>query len=239
MKIIGIISTILFLILCSCKSYEPESDSDIACQTEIDIYNELLDSLYSIRYCNIIMIEPDQYFSIGPDEVDSAKYYAYKERYEREIGEFYARLDTTEKIVFVIDTLSEISLLNEEEFIKSKLNPSDSAYVGLLSTFKPARAFHIDSLEQSNITIRSYSKYTTLYNPKYPGLSEPQFHFVDDEYWIGIISFSRLLIDRENDVGIFEFAYTGGGDCAYGGYYLINKINNRWLIHMRLITWVS
>ena len=186
------------------------------------------------------MIDPDTYFSLSiEEEVDSTKYRAYKEKYDREIGEFYARLDTTEKIVFVIDSLSEISFEKEEKHIRSRLEPSDSSYFSFFSKSKQARTFNIDSLDQPNITFRSYSEYEYRYYPEYNNLQEYQFEFVGDEYWIGIISFSRLLLNNDNDLGIFEFSYVGGSLCAYGGYYLIKKIDGMWLIHKQVITWVS
>jgi len=176
------------------------------------------------------MLEPADYFRFN-ESVDSSRYYKYKEKYESKIEEFNSKLDTTLKVMFVIDTLKELILQPVKNLIISEIDTANMFYYELLDKSISKRTFNIDSIYQPNVVFRYYSEL--------PDTFKCNYGFIDNEFWIGSLGFSRILMDREKEIGIFYFGYQGSCTCGYGGYFLIRKINNRWRIIKKIITEVS
>lgn len=216
---------ILTIFVLSCKNEKTEYD-------EISIYNELLDSLYNIEYCHIPMLPPNH----NPDFVDtnSTRYKNYSLRFKNKMNEFYAELDTLNLIVFTKDSFSELNLELDKDFILQNLGESDSSFIQLVNSGKviPTKKLNLTSLKQKNILFSNRNELDSTFRCEY-GIN-------NNDFLIGTITLSRILLDEKQKIGILKFGYFGGCQCGYGNYIFIQKNeNNKWIIIKTLGNWIS
>lgn len=220
---------ILFLILTifvlSCKNEKTEYD-------ELSIYNDLLDSLYNIEYCHRPMIAPDN----RPDLLDknSTKYKEYVILYEDKMYDFHNNLDSMDLIIIMEDSLLELNLELDKKFLIRKLVESDSLYIRLLNKTNniPSKKIELNRLEQNNIEFKNISEIDSAFKCEY-GIN-------NNDFLIGSISISRILLDEKQTIGILNFGFTGGCSCGYGIFVFIQRNeNNKWEIIKTIGKWVS
>jgi len=136
--------SLLLIFFSSCKRTQQEVD-------EISIYNELLDNLYNIEYCHTPMT-PTEY-CLGLGDTSSIKYKEYNKVYRKIMAEFYTELDSLNLILITKDSLSELNLKTDKDFILRNLNNSDSSFIQLVSSGKiiPSKKIDLADLRQRNI----------------------------------------------------------------------------------------
>lgn len=225
MKNIFYISVIL-ICFSACKRTQHEFD-------EVSIDNELLDTLYSIEYCHRPMIPTDNYLGLG--DTSSNKYKEYDKFYRKRMMEFYLELDSLNLILFTKDLLTELDLESDKDFLLQNLGKSDSAFLELVGTRKyiPPQKLDLTSLKQKNIKFSNFYDLDSTFRCEYGRHG--------DDFLIGCISASRILVDKESKSGVFSFSYSGSCDCGYGSYYFIRKNEkNEWKVIKRITSaWLS
>jgi len=216
---------ILTIFVLSCKNEKKEYD-------ELSIYNDLLDSLYNIEYCHRPMIAPNN----RPDLLDknSTQYKEYVLLYEDKMNEFHNKLDSMDLILIMKDSLLELNLELDKKILLRELAESDSLFIRLLNKTNniPSKKIELNRLKQSNIKFKNKTEIDSTFRCEY-GIN-------NNDFLIGSISLSRILLDEKQNIGILKFGFIGGCSCGYGVFVFIQKDgNNKWEIVKTVNKWVS
>jgi len=207
------LTIIILVLLFSCGNTKKEIKEDL---NEISVYNDLLDTLYSIKFCHFSMIHPE-HLPVKPSK-------DYIEKYNAALAKFKADLDSTQLRVYVYDSLYQLDLKTNKEFLLERLDSKDSLYKKLIvnnTKSLASRLFHVDSLAQKGILFKNMREVK----------DEFKYGQVDDGLNIGVASFSRICFNKSYDTGICYFTYIGSPKCGYGKYLLIKKEDEKWVLH--------
>lgn len=211
----------VLILLVGC---EPNKDPY---ESELNIYNQLFDSLYSVEYCSGLYRPRQKFYN------DSNSFNNDLRKYFSDKKEFFNKLDSLQLIIYVYDTLTETRVKNDYHHILKVLKNYNDTLFNVFPFFTSLntskRNFCIDSLFQENIHFRNARIDTLSEEDDFP------FGFYKNEYRIGFIHFSRIIMDYSKTMGIFYFYFKGGIRCAYGEYVLIYKKENTWKIYKRIL----
>lgn len=209
-----ILLTLGLCLMYSCKNYNVIEESP----NESNIYNDLFDTLYAKERCQFLMSPPEML----PEKPSEEYVNEYNEKYAKFKKSFYS----SNLVIYINDTLTDLNLRSHYDFIIEHLEPQDSLYKKLILdspiVIKP-RSFDIDSLNQEGVNFKHL-------------ISVKDFKFGKDsaDYNIGIMNLSRICFNKSFDIGICYFFYMGSPSCGFGTYLFIKKENNKWSLHKRI-----
>jgi hypothetical protein len=205
--------------------------------SEVEIFNSLLDSLYSIEYCHDI-IRPPYYKCCDNDSLPLVDFVNCCQ--SSEIPKEYRKyckgclnesdLKSLKQIIIVKDSLSKLDLTEHKKYLLSKI-PKESDFYRLIkkSNFSiPTISFNSESLQQDNISFEKKSYYDNL------GLTYIMGKYNND-FFIGYFSFSRVYFDELKNIGIFHFGYLGSPDCGYEEYILFYRDKQDFKIYKKIM----
>jgi len=220
-----IICNIFLILLLACQS---QTDLENAKETELinDIFIELAERL-PIYHVNEIIPPPppapifnDKFEIIGVDSTLFKKQIIeHNQKIENRKNK---NIDTTCLVVAISDTM--ISMENYWRDL-NRIEFEGGEYDKLISLYKRGekekRKIDLNKLKISG-------KYKLVYETTLPKNSltlEAPFEFG------GIIQFSRIYINEENNKALFYCSYFCGRDCGISNMIYLKKSSNKWIIN--------
>jgi hypothetical protein len=223
MKFLIIIMSFFTIAITNQRSIAQTEQPDY---NEVQIFNSLLDSLYSVHYCYSGPLSPKMKFFNR--DTNNDQYVQYKIEYEEAKKLFQARLDKLSQVVIVMDTLTTIDFPKHRDFLlKCFVARNDSVLYDFIEDIPNSilkRPFNTDSLKQGDVKFMP-SKYF-----KKKVLSD-QLGIHGKEFFIGIMEFSRIYFDRNKNIGVFSYVYYGKSGCGYVRYIFIKYSDKGWRIY--------
>jgi hypothetical protein len=203
---------------------------------EIGIYNSLLDSLYKKDYChkiiklpyhkccNILTYNTDSLIECCEQSGIPVQYRVYCTACIEE-----SSLDSMRQLIVVNNPLKSLNWKSDKKYILSKISISSVFYKFLKDCVidkKPLR-YNVNDLKQSDIHF--------ITDPTYKnGDKNYRFGSNGNDFFIGFLSLSRIVTNKEQSLGLFKYTYLGGGLCGYDKYILLYKENGKWKIFKQI-----
>jgi hypothetical protein len=224
--------------------------ASINTNAEIKVYNDFIDQVYNVHFCHLEMESPSEKFY--KVKVSKKEYNSYKKEFDKYLKGFDQMLDTSRIIAFVADSLYALKV-NVREFAEDLDSTENRIFHELVSDsidLKSA-AFILDTLKSNRIYFErplykhvDWDKMPTDTALKYSDQNERYWHNhvgcqLGNNYYIGSISMSRIKFNHDSTLCFLECGYTAQSKCGYGHYYFLQKLRNKWVVKIKLRSWLS
>lgn len=223
-----------------CNSVEKETyDDDKEFQYEIKVLNEIFVDLtkeMAVSY-GYPKAPPPPKPLFGKKgkiiEYDSTLYLQRIEKYQIDTANF--RIEDRSILLAVSDSMFQIK--DEDIPLKNQLPFKDynSIFKNNKFKIKPTRKTPIDSLKRTG---HFYLKYSSQFKTADNNLDRYYWNIIDNGGF-GAISISRIYFNKKKTLGIFLCGYYSSGLDALGGPVFIRKVNNKWIIEVYKMSWIS
>lgn len=209
---------------------------------EMDVINSILIDIYSVGYGEKVVQLP--YIACRDFKTDTIidncksipKEYRIYCKNCVNIDEF----DTLNLIMYVEDTLIDLDITDNKNYLISKLD-ENSEFIEFIKSAKKInkRYFTVDSLFQNQVKAifsTDTNKYTkdTITNIEILFNSERPSRIYDglngNSYIIGLLIFSRIVFNETKDLGLLRYTFLCDPNCGYRKYVLIKLVNDKWKI---------
>jgi hypothetical protein len=204
-------------ILFGCKI----NNKKIQISKELDVYSDLIDTLYTIEYCHLPMISRENWPNCDSNYIAS---------YKREMQRFHKNLDSLKLTVYIFDSLTTLDLSENKNQL---LGQNTNQFIDIINSTNKLfeRKFDVDSIKQKDIEFIGFNN-----SHRAEILDCCQ---IADRFIIGNISLSRVLFDSTFEKAIFEFSFTGGPKCGYTKIIFTLKVNGKWRLYSGIIKEIS
>ncbi|MGC3945551.1 MAG: hypothetical protein QM762_13710 [Chryseolinea sp.] len=219
-----------FIVLTSCNLEYKTCDFDSP-DEQVRIYSHVLNELVERHFYNFYLgQEEERIFKLSTsDNPDTAKIEEEVTQLQNEIFHDSAKfcnvfLDTTLRREFnpwtyyVRDTSSYATQLKK-----------------VIRLFSDEGGQVIDSLNsmQERISPKDFHLCTS----RVLSLADIRNH--ENKCVIGVVSFSKVFLEKSGRKGILYYSFRCGGLCGKGELLIIEKVKNRWTIVDGMIMWIS
>lgn len=227
--------TILFIILTtitlsSCRYDYKLCDCDSA-DEKVKIYNNILNELVEHHFYNRYLGKDEEkiFNEYASDNPDTAKI-------SRELIQLQNKLfnDTARFSNIYLDTIYR-PYFNQWSYYQSDTGRYARETKDIISTFSTDGQSVIDSLNSMQLGLEPND--FKLCTSKV--LSVRDLKTQKGKGTIGIVSFSKVFIDKTKTKGLLYCNFRCGEFCGKGELLIIEKINNRWTITETIGTWIS
>jgi len=230
-----IIAILIFVLLSSCQKKENDLKFEKSVMNEIFI--DLVDSVYE----NLNFIPPppppypEIYYKTNNQKIKDSIVKTTAENYEKSIKELNQRIEKLKKennkiIIAIVDTINSLS-----ENYKIKLIEQYGKLDFNIDTNSIKTEYKIN-LTDFNKT----SKYLFRYSSEFPKNSEIWRWKFENNYDLkAVISFSRILFDKNKEFGVLMGGIAYGKLNGNGVLIFIKKESDKWIIDKIIETWIS
>ncbi len=234
----------------SMNGAKTEKLQNINTVAEIKVYNDIIDQVYDVYFCHLSMESPkEKFYKV---KVAKKEYNIYKKDFDEYLKKFDQMLDTSKIIVFVSDSLYALKLnlsdLSQDldstekhifhEFLNDSIDLQTAKF--MLDTLKSRKIY----FERPSYKHVDWEKMPVDSALKYSDQNEAYWHNpvgrqIGNKYYTGSISMSRVKFNHDSTLCFLECGYTAQSKCGYGHYYFIEKIKNKWVVKVKLRSWLS
>ena len=227
-KTIIIILTTLTLSSCN---YEYKLCDCNSADEKVKIYSDILNELVEHHFYNRYLGKDEQkifnkYASNNPDTA----------KISREVIQLQNNLfnDTTRFCIIYLDTVYRPDF-NQWTYYQNDTGQYAREFKDLINTFTIDGLSVIDSLNSMQLSLKPSD--FQLCTSKV--LSLQNFNNQKGKCAIGIVSFSKVFLDKAKTKGLLYYNFRCGEFCGKGELLVIKKINNRWTISDTFEKWIS
>lgn len=218
------------LILSSCRYDYKLCDCNTA-NEQVKIYNHILNELVEHHFYNRYLGKDEKkiFNEYTSDNPDTAKI-------RREVIQLQNKLfnDTARFCNIYLDTVYR-PYFNQWTYYQNDTGQYSRETKDLINTFSNEGQSVIDSLNSMQLSLEPSDFH--LCTSKV--LSVRDLKRQKGKCAVGIVSFSKVFLDKAKTKGLLYCNFRCGELCGKGELLVIEKINNRWTITETIGTWIS
>ena len=228
--LILIILTILILNSCH-YDYEYKICESNTSDLQLKIYNDILNELIEHKFQNRFLGKDIERLRMeyASDNPDTAKIRKKTIQLQNQLFG-----DTARFCIIFLDTVFK-PYFPPWTYLQKDTGLSASKMKKLITSFSSKEQEVIDSL--NTMQDRYLPNDFHLCTSKILSLRELKNQ--EGECGIGIVSFSKLFLNKSKTKGLLYYSFYCGDLCGRGGLLVIEKINDRWIITPEGWSWIS
>jgi hypothetical protein len=220
----------IIMILSSCN-YNYKVCNCNSADEEVKIYNDILTELVENHFYNRYLGKDEEeiFNEYIADKPDTAKIKKREIQLQNKLFN-----DTARFCNIYLDTIYR-PYFNKWTYYQNDTSRYARETKDLISSFSTDGQSVIDSLNNMKLGLKPND--FQLCTSKVLSIKDLQTQ--KEKCYIGVVSFSRLFLNKTKTKGLLYCNFRCGGLCGKGNLLIIEKVDNRWIIKEARMTWVS